>query len=311
MKLNIGENIKKLRDEKQVTQEQLADHLLISSQAVSKWENNVTTPDIALIPTIAEYFDVQIDELFKMDINGYKNKASRLTVKYDMSGKKEDFEKANAEYEKLLASGKADKMDISGYARLNIYHSDALIKKAEDLLNQAISLGEEGAEYLLITLLSKQGRNNESITKYEKQIQNDPENVKNWHKLVHAYYPIGRNYNAPVNLKKALETAKNGLAKFPNDAFLHSLCGFIYKGQEEYEKSLEYWEKSIQIDPSIVDNYHAIAQTYQELEKYDKAITAWEKLITHYEEGGYHEHITRPEREIAKLKLLIGSTSSL
>ena len=38
MKPNIGENIKKLRNEKQVTQEQLAEHLNISYQAVSKWE---------------------------------------------------------------------------------------------------------------------------------------------------------------------------------------------------------------------------------------------------------------------------------
>jgi len=307
MKINIGENIKKLRNEKQVTQEQLADHLLISCQAVSKWENNVTTPDIVLLPVIAEYFDVQIDELFKIDMTGYKNKASRLTVKYDMSGKKEDFEKANTEYEKLLASDKADKMDISGYARLNIYHSDNLLKKAEELLNQAISLGEEGAENLLITLLSKQGRNNESVAKYEQQIQNDPTNAKNWHKLIHAYYPIGRNYNVPANLEKALKTAKDGLDKFPNDAFLHSLCGFIYRGKEEHEKALVYWEQSMQIDPSIVDNYHAIARAYQELGKYAEAIAAWEKLVTHYEQGGYHEHITRPEREIAKLKLLIES----
>ena len=67
MKLNIGENIRKLRSENQVTQEQLANHLLISCQAVSKWENNVSTPDITLIPVIAEYFDVQIDELFKIE----------------------------------------------------------------------------------------------------------------------------------------------------------------------------------------------------------------------------------------------------
>ena len=71
MKLNIGENIKKLRNEKQVTQEQLAGHLLISCQAVSKWENNISTPDIALIPFIAEYFDVQIDELFKINMKFY------------------------------------------------------------------------------------------------------------------------------------------------------------------------------------------------------------------------------------------------
>ncbi|MCL1882170.1 MAG: helix-turn-helix domain-containing protein [Defluviitaleaceae bacterium] len=305
MKIKIGENIKKLRNEKQITQEQLAEHLLISCQAVSKWENGVSTPDIALIPDIAEYFDVQIDELFKVDMSGYKNKASRLTVKYDMSGKKDDFEKADAEYVRLLESGKADKKDMSEYASLNIYHADNLLKKAEELLNQAISQGEESAENLLITLLAKQGRNNESIEKYEAQIKANSDNVKNWHNLIHAYYPIGRNYFVTANLEKALKTAEKGLEKFPEDAFLHSLCGFIYKGQNNYLKAISCWEKSILLNPCIVDNYHAAAWAYQELGQYEKAITAWEKLIKHYEEGGYFENTARPEREIAKLKSLI------
>ena len=305
MKLNIGENIKKLRSEKQLTQEQLAHHLLISCQAVSKWENNVSTPDIALIPAIAEYFDVQIDDLFKIDMSGYKNKAARLAVKYDMSGKKEDFEKADAEYENLLAGGDADKTDISGHARLNIWRADALMEKAEGLLNHAISLGEEIAENLLITLLAKQGRNNESIEKYEKLIADDADNVKNWHNLIHAYYPIGRNYFVCANIEKAREVAQNGLAKFPEDAFLHSLCGFVCQGLGEHEKAIEYWEKSMRIDPDIIDNYHATARAYQGLERFAEAIDAWEKLVAHYEKKGLFEHIARPEREIAKLKLML------
>ena len=67
--LNIGENIKKLRAEKGVTQEQLAEHLSITYQSVSKWENNITVPDLYLIPAIAEYFGVSINTLFKVRMN--------------------------------------------------------------------------------------------------------------------------------------------------------------------------------------------------------------------------------------------------
>jgi len=66
MALNIGENIKKLRSEKGVTQEQLAEHLSITYQSVSKWENNITAPDLYLIPMIAEYFGVSINRLFRV-----------------------------------------------------------------------------------------------------------------------------------------------------------------------------------------------------------------------------------------------------
>ena len=62
--MNIGNQIKKLRVEKGVKQEELADFLHISKQAVSKWETGSSTPDIELLPQIAVYFGVTIDELF-------------------------------------------------------------------------------------------------------------------------------------------------------------------------------------------------------------------------------------------------------
>ncbi len=62
--MNIGNQIKRLRIEKKVTQEELANYLLISAQAISKWETNASTPDISLLPSIATFFGVAIDELF-------------------------------------------------------------------------------------------------------------------------------------------------------------------------------------------------------------------------------------------------------
>ena len=61
MKLN--EQIAFLRKEKSITQEELANALGVSNQAVSKWENGQCCPDIELLPEIAKYFNVSIDEL--------------------------------------------------------------------------------------------------------------------------------------------------------------------------------------------------------------------------------------------------------
>ena len=61
MKLNIGETIKKLRKEKEITQEEFAELIGISSQSVSRWENNLCYPDIELIPVIADFFGVSTD----------------------------------------------------------------------------------------------------------------------------------------------------------------------------------------------------------------------------------------------------------
>ena len=63
MSLKIGEKIKLLRKEQDVTQEKLATYLNISYQAISKWENGTAYPDISLLPAIANFFGVTSDEL--------------------------------------------------------------------------------------------------------------------------------------------------------------------------------------------------------------------------------------------------------
>ncbi len=62
--MEIGNQIKSLRLRKGVTQEALAEHLGVTSQAVSKWERNAASPDISLLPALSAYFGVTIDELF-------------------------------------------------------------------------------------------------------------------------------------------------------------------------------------------------------------------------------------------------------
>lgn len=67
MNITIGENIKRLRRERNVTQEQLAEVLNISTAAVSKWERGETYPDITLLFPLAQYFSVSLDDLMGYD----------------------------------------------------------------------------------------------------------------------------------------------------------------------------------------------------------------------------------------------------
>lgn len=67
MQLYIGENIKRLRRQKGITQETLAERMLVSAQAVSKWERNEALPDISMILPLASYFGVSTDELLGLD----------------------------------------------------------------------------------------------------------------------------------------------------------------------------------------------------------------------------------------------------
>ena len=78
----IGTKIQTLRKNKGITQEQLAEVLAVSAQAVSKWENSVSMPDIHLLPVIARYFGITMDELFnyRLDALNYKERFIRFMV---------------------------------------------------------------------------------------------------------------------------------------------------------------------------------------------------------------------------------------
>lgn len=61
--LNFSKNLSNLRKERKITQENLANYLGVTKAAVSKWELNQSYPDITLLPIIASYFNISIDEL--------------------------------------------------------------------------------------------------------------------------------------------------------------------------------------------------------------------------------------------------------
>ena len=65
--MSFGETIKTLRKQSEMTQEQLAELLSISPQAVSRWETNTAMPDISLLPPLANLFGVSTDFLLGMD----------------------------------------------------------------------------------------------------------------------------------------------------------------------------------------------------------------------------------------------------
>ena len=67
MDMTLGKKIAELRRNKGMTQDGLAEMLGVSSQAVSKWENDISCPDIMLLPHISDIFQVTIDELFSKE----------------------------------------------------------------------------------------------------------------------------------------------------------------------------------------------------------------------------------------------------
>lgn len=83
MTINIGENIKESRLKKGITQETLASYLGVSFQSISRWERGDGYPDITLLPSIANFFDITVDSLLGTDIKMKEQKINEYLELYD------------------------------------------------------------------------------------------------------------------------------------------------------------------------------------------------------------------------------------
>jgi len=100
MKLNIQENIRSLRRERGLTQEQLAEALGVTVGAVSKWESGANTPDISVIAELADFFGISVDALlgFTLQADAEEKLAKRI---FELASEKR-YTEAAAEAEKAL-----------------------------------------------------------------------------------------------------------------------------------------------------------------------------------------------------------------
>ncbi len=83
MTIYLSENIKKLRREKDLTQEALADFLGVTFQSVSNWERGESYPDITILPEIARFFKVSIDELLGINKAENEHEINSKIAEYD------------------------------------------------------------------------------------------------------------------------------------------------------------------------------------------------------------------------------------
>lgn len=136
----IGERLKSLRGSQSMTQEQLAEVLSVSPQAVSRWENTTTYPDINLLPTLAMFFDVSVDYLLGIDeIRNTKNIIDIYTeVHNDVNSG--DIAKAIEKLRSALRTYPKDYGFMSELALALSLYQDYQVNQTE--LEEAIKLSE-------------------------------------------------------------------------------------------------------------------------------------------------------------------------
>ena len=129
--MSIGKNIARLRKEMGLTQGELGEKIGVSNQAVSKWESEMCSPDIMLLPKLADVFECSIDDLF--DYLPKKERADLhiLPGDFDCNG-----------MEKYLAKQIRGQLDYSG-------SSKKFVEIMAENLSGEFELTEENIERLL------------------------------------------------------------------------------------------------------------------------------------------------------------------
>lgn len=131
----LNENISFFRKKIGITQEELANALGVTNQAVSKWESGKCAPDIQLLPDIAEYFNISIDELFGRSVNSDistkiqspKETSSKLDTAIDIASKKGYISSSILQFKLKIGCDESRKlirdMESLGYIKKDEYSS--------------------------------------------------------------------------------------------------------------------------------------------------------------------------------------------
>ncbi|MBR3893842.1 MAG: helix-turn-helix transcriptional regulator [Clostridia bacterium] len=205
MQLNLGQKIRELRRRDGRTQEALAEAIGVTSQAVSRWEANGGYPDMEMIPSIANYFGVSIDELF-----GYNNERSKrideLATKIDQMNSRNNGEDINMdecislarnaliefpENEKIMLR-LASVLYNAGYVRYGEYHL----------------LDDEGYDVLNVEKHRTYSEWKEAISLYEKLL-NSMEDGESRHRVIRELTQLYLNVGEHKRANEIIETVPN------------------------------------------------------------------------------------------------------
>ena len=290
----FSKNLKRFRVAKNLTQEQAAEAIGVSTQTISRWECNTTLPDVTLLPKIAALYCVTIDDLYKETSLAYDNYAQRLGSVFEASLKPEDFLRAEMEYRKLLKSTEYTTEDLRLYGILYQHMMYVCIKKVEEIFNRVI---EKGAETDPQTYWATQrqkgyflweiGRNQENIDRFLPLVEAGSNDLQEWICLIQAY-SFAKEYDAAWKLVKKAEE------KFPENATLYIYTGELLRTMKRYEEALLHWKRALEIEPEWCDAAYSIASCYEEMGDYAKACEMYNKIADSLESRGFEAEVNWP-----------------
>lgn len=224
MELKIGEKIALLRKEKGITQADLAEYLFLTPQTVSRWEVGSGAPEITLLPKIAAFFGVSIDELFGLtSLERTENLVAKYSVLRDDHSFREAMEYIDSQLQSVEASLQTGGGDAGALKRdrdqLEAEKTHMWIQLGREAFQRALTIAERFVEktegdpehpwYLRMRLQRDQlqcnvGRGREVLAERRKAYQEHPDEISLWRYLA----VLGQRQEYEAVLEEAEGSAK-------------------------------------------------------------------------------------------------------
>ena len=307
--MTINDNIRTLRLKKRLSQENLGEMLGVSGQAVSKWEQGITSPDISLIPALAECFGVTIDSLFDGTCSrkypGYGSERNELLALYTSeSGTDEDFRLAKDAFDEVILSGKATTEDYNSYAILHRVRANRDNKLALYYYRRAISEGNEhrdehwmSAHQMITNLFADMGRVEVAVKEHRKWVDEEPDCAWAYVSYSYALERAGR-------LNEAWDVLSEALRLDSEDFNVRTAAGDMCAQRGQYDEAIVHWDKAYELNSLSISCLFSKAEMFASMGEKEKAIKQFEEILVWLEEHGFNMELESvyPLQRIEQIK---------
>jgi transcriptional regulator with XRE-family HTH domain len=203
MQLNIGTKIRELRRRDGRTQDNLAEALGVTAQAVSRWESGGSYPDMEVIPSIANYFGVSIDELFGYD-NVREKRIDEIVERLTEMNKENNG--INVNIDDCIRIARTALAEFPANEKILLCLAQILVTAGYVKYHEHHLTNEEGYDVYDVERHRMYGEWAEAIAIYEKLIPvlaDGPARHKAMKQLAQLYLNIGEHGKARVLAEKA------------------------------------------------------------------------------------------------------------
>ena len=298
----FSNNLRRLRQAKGYTQEQVADHLGVSPQSVSRWECGATFPDILLLPAIAEHYCVTVDDLFRENAVAYKHYADRLSSLYQSTRDRDDFIRADNEYRRLIDSGRHTTEDLRSYGCMHMMAMWECADKAMMAFNEIIAKGPQEDERTYyrtrlqkMQLIHSLGHNEMNLDRQRAALAENPNEP--WeHVLMLAALCNAKQY------EQARQQFLSSIQLHPNTSELYVYGSDACKELGLMEEAMSWLDKGLALDPELCDAKYAKAHYYEELGDWSNAMDVWTSLAVDLETRGFTIEAEEPRKNAEKCR---------